>query len=221
MADLITYLGNPELKAALLVEIAKHETADQIVKGTYGQMKAVWHGCAIGCSLRSLNLIQRRVDVNAETGAHARFPTELGWPLWLAYAEDNIFEQLPDDLAHTWPRRLAEAVPVGVTIPDAVLANVLRWILIGDGLGVVRATTDATVKAVVRNMGTLFDRVGRGEVVTDAEFDLAAWDAWDAWDARDARVAWAARVARDARVERDAFYPALSEELIRLLKACA
>lgn len=232
MPHLITYLGEPELKTALLAEITAHEEADAIIKGTYGRMNGAWRGCAIGCSLRSLNKVQGKTgqDLNRLTGEHDRFPRELGWPLWLAYAEDNIFENLPDELAKTWPRRLADAIPVGVTVPDVILAKLLHWILVSDIYGVVHAAANEKVKTIVLQMGVLFARVIGGETVTDAEFDAAARtarDAWDAWAARTARTAWAARNAwaasdaRDAWAARDAwdaFYPELSNELIRLVR---
>lgn len=184
MNDLITYLGKPELKATFLVEIGKHEAADQIVQGHYGEMNGKFTGCAIGCSLHSLNVLQGKADPMASVSQHDRVPVELGWPLWLAYLEDNIFERLPDELATTWPRRLAEAIPVGVTVPDAMLAKLLRWTLVGDIFGVVHATDDVKAKAIAQRMGALF----------------AAWDAWAAWPVK------------------AGFYPALSEETLRLLR---
>src|SRR3990167_2686978 len=158
MSNLITYLGKPELKEAFLLEIGKHEAADQLVKGYYGQMDGQFTGCAIGCSLHSLNVLQGKPAVIDNVGLHERVPAELGWPLWLAYLEDNIFEQLPAELSRTWPRRLAEAIPVGVSVPDVVLAKLLRWTLIADTFGVVHATDDAEVKAIVQRIGALFDR---------------------------------------------------------------
>jgi hypothetical protein len=284
MEPLRSYLGDPQLKAALIAEIAKHEAADMIAAGTYGEGAGCsWRGCAIGCSLRSLNRINGQPE-DESTGVHERYPKELGLPLWLAHCEDSIFENLPTDLAHTWPRRFAEAVPVGVDL-TRVLAALMRWVLIGETYGVVHATGDAEVKGIVQRMGDLFAREVAGESVPDVEFDAdaraardaraawaarGAWDAWAAWDARAARdardargaraawAAWAARAAWDARAARDAwdaraaraawaardaraawaardaraawdargawdawdaFYPALSEELLRLLRA--
>lgn len=210
MRDLVTYLNDPELKSAFLAEIGKHEQADAFIKGSYGKLNGHFKGCAIGCSLYSLSVIAGKAPKEAAklTGQHDRIPTELGWPLWLAYAEDNIFESLPDDLSKTWPRRLAEAIPVGVTVPDVVLAKLLRWILIGDRFGVVHADADESVKAVVARMGALFDRTIAGEIVPEAEWNVAARAARAAWDAGDART-------------RDAFCRALSEELLRLLRELA
>mgnify|MGYP001566569647 CR=1 FL=1 len=215
MTELITYLGDENLKRDFLMELGKHEAADAIMKGTYGRLNGVFRGCAIGCALNSLNTLHGKPPLH-QTDNHARMPIELGWPLWLAYADDTIFENLPDDLSKTWPRRLAEAVPVGVAVPDTVLASLLRWMLIGDRHGVVHATNDHEVKDIVRTMGALFDRAIAGEVVPDVEWDEAARDARAAWAAWAARAAWAAWAARAAW---DGFYPALSVELLRLLAA--
>ena len=48
--------------------------------------------------MHSLNVLQGKPAMH-QTDNHNRVPAELGWPLWLAYAEDSIFESLPDDLA--------------------------------------------------------------------------------------------------------------------------
>jgi hypothetical protein len=256
METLITYHGDPAFKARFLEEIGKHEQADALVQGTYGNMNGHFRGCAVGCSLNSLNVIQGK-PATEQIGIHARYPTELGWPLWLAHLEDGIFENLPLEQAKTWPRRLSDAVPVGVTVPDRVLAQILRWCLVSEPYGCIHATDDAGMKAIVARMGALFDRSISGDEPKAAEWGeaaraaraawaardawaawaawdawaardaWAAWAAWDAWAARAARAAWAARdawaawAARDAWAARAAgvaFYPALSEEVIRLLR---
>jgi hypothetical protein len=195
-AALVSYLGKADLKAALLVEIGKHEQADQVAKGTYGEMNGQWHGCAIGCSLRSLNILQQQPDVNLRTGEHERFPPELGLPLWLAFAEDHIFENLPDDLATTWPRRFAEAIPLGVDLTDLV-APLMLWTLADPVWGVLPTVENTEVKKIVADMAELFRRTINGETVSESEWEQAARAAWDAWDA---------------------YHTALSEELLRLLR---
>ena len=261
---LITYLNKPELKDAFLAEIGKHEKLDAIIRGSYGQMNGHFTGCAIGCSLYSLSVLRGKTPQEAATNIsdHRRYEAELGWPTWLAYYEDSIFEHLPAELSKTWPRRIAEAVPVGISIPDTVLAKLQAWWLIHERFGVVNATDDAELKAIIMTSGDLFRQIGDGIDAPEAAKEQAAWDArtawWDAWAARtaragdartaraaraartawaaragDARTAWAARTvwtawaARTACLNadslasvatRDAFYPALSEYLLSLLR---
>jgi hypothetical protein len=86
MTVLQAYLNDPDLKARFLQEIGEHEAADMIRQGTYGEGAGCqWKGCAVGCSLRSLNKIHGAVDIDDNTNVHNRYETELGLPLWLAY----------------------------------------------------------------------------------------------------------------------------------------
>ena len=190
-----TYLGDPSLKTRFLDEIGKHEQMDAIVKGTYGEMHgARFVGCAIGCSLHSLNLITGKQTMNdkdsaqterSDTGDHSRYESELGLPVWLAYLEDNVFENLPDDLAMTWPRRFAEAIPVGAVVDDVVLAKILRWVLADAEFGVRFATDNDEIRGYIDTIVVLFDAEIVG-TATAEQREAAARDAWAAW------AAWAA-----------------------------
>lgn len=230
MTPLITYHNDPALKAALLIEIGKHEAADMLVKGHYGEMNGHFTGCAIGCSLHSLNLLQGKHGREAElegTSHHDRFASELGWPLWLAYYEDSIFEGLPTALGQTWPRRLADAVPVGLTIPDTVLADLQVWGLTHERFGIVNTTESAEAKGWIASIADFIRADSRGEA-TGEQRETADKAARDAWDTRDTRAAWALAshashaalvlwAAWDANT-RDEFHPALSDYLIDLLR---
>jgi hypothetical protein len=197
-----TYLGDPSLKTRFLDEIGKHEQMDAIVKGTYGEMHgARFVGCAIGCSLHSLNLITGKQTMNdkdsaqterSDTGDHSRYESELGLPVWLAYLEDNVFENLPDDLAMTWPRRFAEAIPVGAVVDDVVLAKILRWVLADAEFGVRFATDNDEIRGYIDTIVVLFDAEIVG-TATAEQREAAARDAWAAW------AAWAACPAAAAR----------------------
>jgi hypothetical protein len=232
---MLTYLNSPQLKADFLGEIGKHEAADAFMKGSYGEGSGKnFRGCAIGCSLHSLNKINGKKQ---KTGDHARYEKELGLPTWLAYLEDNLFERLPLELAKTWPRRFAEAIPVGVVVDDLVLAKILRWVLADSEFGVRYATDDEDVRGYIDAVVAMFDAEIAGTCTADhreaaARAARAAWDAWaaraawDTWDARAARAAWDARDARDAwdaatkssRGKADAFSSALSEFVLALLR---
>src|SRR6266516_1778864 len=103
------YLDNQKLKTDFLTEITKHEKADQIIQGTYGEGEGdSWRGCAVGCSIHSLNRLQGK---DFSTSSHKVYETELGIPEWLARLEDRIFEGLPKADAMEWPRRFAQAIP--------------------------------------------------------------------------------------------------------------
>jgi hypothetical protein len=134
----------------------------------------------------------------ALTSLHARFPKELGWPLWLAYYEDSIFEGLPQQLAETWPRRLADAVPVGITIPDTVLADLQVWWLTHERFGVRNIAESAEAKGWIDSIAAFIRADSRGEA-TGEQRETAD------------KAAWAAST-------RDDFYPALSDYLLLLLR---
>ena len=219
-----TYLNDPTLKAAFLAEITKHEEQDQLVKGTYGQMNGAFTGCAIGCALHSLNVLQGKTGKAAadRTGVHARYEQELGLPTWFAYLEDNVFETLPNELAVTWPRRLAEAIPVGAVVDDRVLAQILIWCSSDAEFGARYATDRDDVRAWIDAVAIYIDADSKGEATADQR-EAAARAAWDAWDARAARAAWAAWDAWDgtnsSRGKANAFSPTLSEFVLSVVRA--
>ena len=224
-----TYLGDPGLKAAFLAEITKHEEQDALIKATYGWLNGTFKGCAIGCSLHSLNVLQGKVGagLTERTDVHARYEAELGLPIWFAFMEDQIFENLPDDLAKTWPRRLAEAIPVGAVVDDLVLAKILRWTLADAEFGVRFATEDAEIRGYIDGVIAGFDaEIATGGHATAEQREAAARaarDAWAAWDARaacDDWDAWAARAAatNSSRAKADAFFPALSEFVLGVVR---
>jgi len=99
MSTLRAFHGDPAVKQKYLDRVAAHAAADRLVQGTgwdHGR------GCAIGCTLEAYD--------------HARYPVELGLPVWLAHLEDRIFEGLPKSDAMTWPQRFLAAIPVGADV---------------------------------------------------------------------------------------------------------
>lgn len=105
---LLAFKDDPAIKDKLLERIGEHERRDAIIKGTYGELNGHFRGCAVGCSLHDWDT---KEVINSNM--HALYPERLGLPAWLAYLEDRIFESLPEKEATTWPRRFAEAIPVG------------------------------------------------------------------------------------------------------------
>lgn len=231
METVQTYHANPQLKADFLAQISAHEQADALVKGSYGRMNGHFKGCAIGCSAYSLAVMQGQLPKNAGLFAsepqHRRVADDLGLPLWLAYLEDNVFEMLPTELSKTWPRRLAEAIPVGAVIDDRVLAQILVWSLTAERFGAIHATDNTEVKGWMTTIAEAISAEAEGRLTDEmkATADGAARAAraalgrlgrlGRAWDARDAWAAWAAWAAET----RGAFYPALSEYVLTVVRA--
>lgn len=242
-----TYLNRPQLKADFLAELAKHEEHDALIKGTYGTMNRLFKGCAIGCALHSLNILQGKVGAATalDTDKHARYEAELGLPRWFAYLEDQIFEELPDALAKTWPRRIAEAIPVGAIVNDLVLAKILRWMLADTEFGERHATDDDEVRGHIDGVIAGFDaEISTGCRATAEQREAAAMDArvswvaaaawgtwaaratedvgderWVTWTAGAAKAAWAGAATPASRAKADAFFPALSEYVLGLVRA--
>jgi hypothetical protein len=96
---MLSYHGDPAIKAKYLTRVREHARLDHLVQGTG------WdggRGCAVGCTLDAYD--------------HRRYPIELGLPEWLAHLEDRIFEELPWEDARTWPERFLNAIPVGADL---------------------------------------------------------------------------------------------------------
>ena len=129
-APLRAFHGDANLKRRLLREIQKHAKADAIVKGSYGDallsLAAGFKGCAVGCALHSLNMIEGETR---PVGDHSRFPVELGIPIELAYHIDTIFENLPDAESQTWPHRVMAAIPPGADLAG-VMPALLQWMIL-------------------------------------------------------------------------------------------
>ena len=98
-APLLSYHGDPLVKAKYIARFAAHRSADEVIQGK-GFIEG--RGCFVGCTLDAYD--------------HSRFPSELGWPMWLAYLADTIFEGLPKTEAAQFGTDLLETVPVGVNL---------------------------------------------------------------------------------------------------------
>lgn len=152
---MVAYHGDPAVKAALLERIAHHERHEAIAQRTYGSPRhgepgeVVWERCAVGCSVHDLATTPQK---DLEGGdLHHLYPDLLGVPVWLAYVEDYIFEALAwPDPAEGWPRRFADAIPVGGSfdgLADRLAADRLRDLLPHTGLWRA-ADRDAVVEGI-------------------------------------------------------------------------
>jgi hypothetical protein len=216
---MISFWGEDCLKKAVIARVKEHQRLDQIIQGTYWDGA---RGCAIGCALHS--------------GDHMAFETQLGLPVFIAYMDEHIFEQLPLQEAKLWPLRLIEALPVGVDL-HLVFPRFMHWLL-RDPHG-MRESADARTRRIIDDLtllyarrihGLLFDQAsaeasaeaaracaeaarGRTRACAQASAWASAWAAWASVQA--ARVsaeasAWAAQAsvqaARVSAIRRQADY---------------
>ena len=194
------YHSNPELKAQFVALITAHEAADEIVQGTY------WNdgrGCAVGCSIDSLNRI---TGERYSHDSHVAYEALIGVPRILARLEDGIFEGLPLDVAKTWPRRFAEAIRPGADL-SGVWTCFAVWLLTDAEHGVIRFAKNKRQRTAIQAVAELYSRQIAGETISknawqsaadaaDAAYADAAYDAYAAYAAADA--AYAAYAAYDA-----------------------
>jgi hypothetical protein len=204
------YLNDLSLKVRFIEELEKHKKADAITQGTYGRKDdGQWKGCAVACSLRSLDIIDGNT-LDDEYLTHGEYETRLGLPRTIAHLEDQIFEGLPKEKAMEWPLRFANAIQVGADL-SLVTPKFMVWML-GDVKQ--HASTFPDVLRSIDGVIALYERVLAGGQVTDDEWSAAAYAAYAA--ARAARAAYAAayaayaaaRAARAAYAAADAAYAA-------------
>ena len=182
------YHSNPELKAQFVALITAHEAADEIVQGTY------WNdgrGCAVGCSIDSLNRI---TGTRHSHDNHAAYESLIGVPRILARLEDGIFEGLPLDVAKTWPRRFAEAIRPGADL-SGVWTCFAVWLLTDAEHGVIRFAKNKRQRTAIQAVAELYSRQIAGETISKNAWQSAA--AYAAAYAADAAYA-AADAADDA-----------------------
>lgn len=136
--EALSYYGDPDLKARLVANMREHREADRLMHGRYFSSTndayggLVFRGCAVGCTVaefiaaeRGISLLEVHADLSLNP--HKEWARVTGLPLWLAYADDRLFESLPSEESMDWPVRLLEAVPVGVDLAPAHAAYELDW----------------------------------------------------------------------------------------------
>ena len=80
-SDAVGYHGDAGLKARFVGHVMRHQAEDRVSQGTYGTTDSgEWKGCAVACSLRSLDEIQG-VPLVLENRSHAKLSERLGIPL--------------------------------------------------------------------------------------------------------------------------------------------
>jgi hypothetical protein len=179
--------NDPKLKEALLREIRKHEKADAIIKGTYGKTEGgKWKGCAVGCTLKSLNIIKKE---DGSTSSHARYE-DIGIPRAIARLEDAIFERLAEP--EGWPFLFLKTIPVGANL-SMVVTEFLLW-LMEDKEGIIKHARPDGRKAI-KTVAKLLKRKLKGDNPTSKEWEEAHAAAAAAADAAADAAAYAGYAA--------------------------
>ena len=214
MNTLISYHGDENLKKQLVSEIAQHRTADQIIQGTYGEgIGKNWRGCAVGCSIHSLN---RKLGKKYSISDHKVYEKALGLPEWLARLEDEIFDGLPKEEAMKWPEQFAQAIPVGVNV-ERVKWQFCSFILKENSERVLTLNiSDELKKQVVESIqGVLavHENALKSGIWDQFAAESAAWSAAESAAGSAARSAWSAWSAA-----RSAAYQRYAKELLILLR---
>ena len=222
MTELLTFHGDPSIKAKYLEQIIAHEKADEIVKGKYWENGK---GCAVGCIIHG--------------GDHAKFEPLFGIPEWMARLIDTLFEGLPNEDAKKFPRRFWEAIPENKNL-ESVKWKFCSFILKENIKGVLSLDIEEGLKkkvgAAIRNVLAVHTeaiKTGKwSESAARSAGSAAESAAWSAGSARSAAesAAWsagsAALSARSAgsaawsagSAAESAAYNRYADELIRIME---
>ena len=193
MTGLIAWLGRPKLQDEYLHKMEAHRAAYHLCKGTFGTgTGGSFRACAVGCTLSDGDAPGRSL--------HMCYPDKLGWPVWLAYLQDKIFEGLPSPEEQAWPEDLMRAIPPG--LPEAVFSRIrnrfLHDMLVQQVLPLVPEEGTA-IREAIFGVVALLQRCLNGEAISQ--------DAWRS-AAVAARAAYAAAYAADANAASAAAYAA-------------
>ena len=163
---MIAFNGDESFKQALISEVRKHRKADKIIHGRYGKIQdSDFKGCAIGCSIKSLSLIQGN-PIN--TDDHQSLADATGIPLELYMAQDGIFEDLPKPYDVMWPERFYAAAKTGADL-SKVWPIFSAWFLADKKHGVINYAQSDKTKEVISRVEYLYQNDG-----TQEEFEKAA-----------------------------------------------
>ena len=229
-------------KEELLKELKIHQKADDFIKGSYDTIvNGSFKGCAVGCSLESLN---RKKGLKVGYNDHYAYEPNFGIPMWLAKMEDRIFEGLPTEDAKKWPVKFTAAInkgadlnkifkPLLVIICESTLTTFdhAKYPASAIAINVVikllknkKTTKQQFLDA--RKEARAYAAYAAADAADDADAAdaaAAAYAAYAAYAAADA-AAYAADAAADAAYARSTakfkYYKILSQALIKLIKEC-
>ena len=232
-------------KDEFIKEIKWHKEQDAFIKGTYTEgNKNNFRGCAVGCSIYSINKL---LGTAYDYGEHIDMAETLQIPEWLVRLEDKIFEGLSEKDSKEWPLRFSEAINVGADL-DKIKPAFLVYVLESmpkspiSSKAVNRAIalwkrddlySDAWKKESRAVYDTAANAAAYAANATANAANAAADAAADAADTADAAVyaadaavyaaayaVYAAAYAVCAGREREEIYKRFSDKLIELMREC-
>lgn len=243
MESLKSYHGDSNLKFLVISEMERHRVADQFIKGSYERSDGVFKGCAVGCTIDSINKI---LGKSYNYNSHEAFEETIGVPTWLAYLQDRIFEGLPCGEDSQFAVDFLSSIPIGIDLN--CIRNKFFSFLMGENIKLVRGLSDLTDELRDQFVSCI---QGVLDLYISDSTDIKAWSAaraaaWSATGGWSTTVAWAVaskatssavwsairssfaagksvRLAASAEAaaadaQEDAAYQRYAKELIRLLK---
>ena len=172
MEKLIAYNGSKELKDDILAEAIRHQEADKIVQGTYGEKNTGedFKGCAVGCTINSYNL---RRGKHEKTNDHSVYERDLGIPRILARLEDRLFEGLSVKESKSFPVRFLEAIEPGADL-SMVWPKFIIWVLADPEHGVIKFARPDGKKAIERVVELYKQKIDGADIDRQVWNDAAA-----------------------------------------------
>jgi hypothetical protein len=110
---MLSYHNDENLKNLVVAEMIKHQEQDQFIKGAYEKLNGKFKGCAVGCTIDSVNVI---LGKSYKTSEHKVFEEALGVPEWLARLQDSLFEGLLVGENSQFAVDFLGAIPVGINL---------------------------------------------------------------------------------------------------------
>jgi len=198
---MLSYHSDENLKGLVVAEMKKHQEQDQFIKGAYKKLNGKFKGCAVGCTIDSINVI---LGKSYKTDEHKIFEEALGVPEWLARLQDLLFESLPIGENSQFAVDFLSSIPVGINLEP------VKWkfcsFILKEGIDRMISQphlSDELRKKVVNAMRGVLN-------LHESAINTGEWDLESAARSAARSAAWSAESAA---------YKRYAVELIRLLKA--
>lgn len=135
---MITFFGEPQLKAQLLARLEAHRAADQFVQGQYWEEGK---GCYIGCAIHGADSWE--------------FERQYGLSIHVAKLGEYFFEGFPAIRAKDVPIEIIEAIPVGVE-SSVVWPRLLNWLVNDPTYGLLTLPLEQATVDIINRVHALY-----------------------------------------------------------------